>query len=147
MVRSLTPWMGRVPSLLRDWEGPLSRVFGSLLDENFLPTSGFMPLANVAETPQALEMTFELPGLKAEEVKVEVREGELWITGEKKEEKEEKEKSYHRIERRFGEFRRVMPLPTNVDPEKVVAEFKEGFLKVTVPKVEEEKPRVIEVKH
>ena len=147
MVRSLTPWMGRVPSLLRDWEGPLSRVFGSLLDENFLPTNGFMPLANVAETPQALEMTFELPGLKAEEVKVEVREGELWITGEKKEEKEEKEKSYHRIERRFGEFRRVMPLPTNVDPEKVVAEFKEGVLKVTVPKVEEEKPRVIEVKH
>ena len=93
-----------------------------------------------------MEITVELPGMKPEDVKVEVLEGRLMIHGEKKEEKEVTDKTFHRVERRYGEFRRTLPLPTTIDAEKVVAEFKDGVLKVTVPKVPAAQPKNIEVK-
>ena len=77
---------------------------------------------------------------------MEIREGNLWITGEKKEEKEEKGKTFHRIERRAGMFRRVLPLPVEVKQEAVDACFAEGVLKVTLPKAEVVAPKRIEVK-
>jgi HSP20 family protein len=78
-------------------------------------------------------------------VNLELREGALWITGERKEEKEEKEKTFHRMERRYGAFRRVIPLPASVNEDKVAAEFHHGVLSVRLPKAEEAKPRHIEV--
>ncbi|HWB12626.1 MAG TPA: Hsp20/alpha crystallin family protein [Pirellulales bacterium] len=107
---------------------------------------GFVPAVNVAETENAFEVTLELPGMKAEDFKVEMKKGELWISGEKREEKEEKGKTFHRIERSSGEFRRVIPLPGEVAEEKIEAEYKEGVLKVVVPKTEKAKPRRVEVK-
>jgi HSP20 family protein len=100
----------------------------------------------MTESEKAVEVTVELPGLKPEEVKVELREGMLWITGEKKEEKEEKGKTFHRIERRAGAFRRVFELPMKVEEGKVEAKFNEGVLKITLPKVEEVAPKKIEIK-
>jgi HSP20 family protein len=106
----------------------------------------FAPTANLAETEAGYEVTLELPGMKPEELNVEFRNGELWISGEKKEEKEEKGKTFHRVERRYGEFRRVFSLPVAVDEEKVTAEYKEGILRVAVPKIAEVAPKRVEVK-
>jgi HSP20 family protein len=106
----------------------------------------FIPRSNLAETEKGFEITVELPGMKPEEFNIEFRNGELWITGEKKEEKEEKGKTFHRVERHFGEFRRVFTLPAAVNEEMVEANYKEGVLHVTVPKAEEAKPKRIAVK-
>jgi HSP20 family protein len=84
--------------------------------------------------------------MKPEEINVEVQNGQLWISGEKKEEKEEKGKTYHRVERRYGSFRRMLPIPASVDPEKVEASFREGVLKITLAKTEEAKAKHVEVK-
>ena len=91
-------------------------------------------------------MTVELPGIKPEDVRVELRNGELWITGEKKEEKEEKGKTYHRIERHYGEFRRTFAVPAVVKESQVDAQFKDGVLRITLPKAEQVLPKKIEVK-
>jgi len=148
MTRTLTPWFARVPRLF-EFETELPRwmteVFGPELgamgrEERFLPP------VNVVETDKAVEVTVELPGMKPEEVKVEIKDQHLLITGEKKEEKEEKGKTFHRIERRAGMFRRMLPLPAEVMEEKVEARFAEGVLKVTLPKAENAAPRQIEVK-
>ena len=145
MLRSMIPWAHRAPLLRemeREWPTLMEKVFGEewpLLGENFLPRT------NVAETPEAVEVTLELPGMKPEEFHVEVHEHELWVTGEKKEEKEEKGKTFHRMERRYGEFKRIVPLPENVNAEKATAEYKEGILKVAIPKTEVAKPKQIAV--
>jgi HSP20 family protein len=77
---------------------------------------------------------------------VEIKGEQLWITGEKKEEKEEKGKTFHRMERRTGMFRRIFTLPAEVVDEKVEAKFAEGVLKITLPKAEKVAPKQIEVK-
>jgi HSP20 family protein len=107
---------------------------------------GFLPTADVVETENQFEVTVDLPGLKPEEVNVELKNGELWISGKREEEKEEKGKTYHRIERRHGEFRRVLPLPSTINEEQIEAKFEHGVLRITVPKTEEAKPKHIEVK-
>jgi HSP20 family protein len=106
----------------------------------------FAPTANLAETEAAYEVTVELPGMKTEELNVEFHNDDLWISGEKKEEKEEKGKTFHRVERRSGEFRRVFKLPAAIDKEKVTAEYKEGILRVAVPKIAAAKPKRVDVK-
>ena len=108
--------------------------------------SSFLPTTDLVETEKQFEVTVDLPGLKPEEVKVELKNGELWISGKREEEKEEKGKTYHRIERRHGEFRRVLLLPSTINEEKIDAKFENGVLKITVPKSEEVKTKHIEVK-
>lgn len=105
----------------------------------------FVPTADVVETKNAFEIKVDLPGMKPEEVHVEMKEGNLWITGTRNEEKEEKGKTFHRVERRHGEFRRVMALP-DVDGDKVAANYDNGVLKITAPKKEAAKSKHIEVK-
>jgi len=148
MVRSMVPWSTRFPRPLTSLRRDLSRMMEAFgLDEEWTPyLEEFNPHTNVAETEEAVEVTVELPGMKAEEFNVEIRKGELWISGEKKEEKEEKGKTFHRVERRYGEFHRMIPLPTSVKEEKIEAEYREGVLKVTIPKSEEVKPKHIPVK-
>lgn len=146
MLRHLTPWKARVPFFAEvERELPVlwERFLGPEEWMGFGP--GFVPRTNVVETPEAFEVTLELPGLKPEEFKVEMHGGELWVTGEKKEEKEEKGKTFHRIERRHGEFKRVIPLPENVNAEKVAAEYKEGVLRIAVPKTEQPKTKQVPV--
>jgi len=148
MTRTLTPLFARVPRLM-DFEmdfpkwmtevlGPEAGIFGR--------EGKFLPEVNMVETEKAVEVTVELPGMKPEDVKVEIRENALWITGEKKEEKEEKDKTFHRIERRTGMFRRVLPLPVEVQEHQVDARFAEGVLKITLPKAEKLAPKQIQIK-
>jgi HSP20 family protein len=122
----------------------MNRFFGSR--DEWLDQDVFNPRVNLTETDTDFEATVELPGMKAEDFHVEMEGGELRILGEKKEEKEEKGKTFHRVERHYGEFRRTIPLPAAVDPGKVTAEYKDGVLTVKVPKTEAAKPKKIEIK-
>lgn len=148
MSRTLTPWTTRFPRLF-DFE----MEFPKWMLETFGPETGmlgrdfkFMPEANVTETEKAIEVAVELPGLKPEDVKVELHDQQLWVTGEKKEEKEETGKTFHRVERRTGSFRRVFGLPMEVDEGHVDAKFVDGVLTITLPKTEKVAPKKIEVR-
>jgi HSP20 family protein len=126
-------------------EDLMERFFGTDAGTPFVEEE-FALAVNLAETDSQLEVTVDLPGIKPEEVKVELKNGDLWITGERKEEKEEKGKQYRRIERRYGSFCRVMTLPSPVDESKVNAEYHDGVLRISLPKSEKVKPKRIEVK-
>jgi HSP20 family protein len=144
----MIPWTRRLPRPLERVENEFAELMERLFnpEEPFNGLEKFAPKSNFAEMEEAYEVTVELPGMKPEEFNVEVKNGELWVTGEKKEEKEEKGKTWHRVERRYGEFRRIFALPAEVKEEEVKAEYKEGVLRITVPKAEVAKPRKIEVK-
>lgn len=111
-----------------------------------LTVPDWAPAVDVAETPQEYLIKVELPGVDKGDVKVTVEDGVLCIEGERKPEKEEKDKKYHRVERAYGCFFRSFALPDNVDDQKLRAEFKEGVLSVHLAKSEKAKPRAIGVK-
>jgi HSP20 family protein len=106
----------------------------------------FSPETNFAETETQYEITLDLPGVKPEDFNLEFDDGQLWITGERKEEEVEKGKTFHRVERSYGQFRRGVSLGPDVDPEKIEATYKDGVLTVIVPKAPTSCPRKIEVK-
>lgn len=148
MLRDLVTTRGRTPRLL----GEFPRGFETLLDRFWAPMAEWkegaeMPPVNLVETDGAYEVTLDLPGMKPEEVKVEMRAGDLWIAGERKEEKEEKGKTFHRVERFHGTFERLVPLPGAVNEAAIEAEYRNGVLRVTLPKTTENKPKTITVKN
>ena len=149
MKRTLVPVGTRIPWMMGDFR----RSMDSLLEEFFggnggaeMVVEGFVPRANVAENESVYEITVDLPGVKPEELNVEYKGSELWLTGERKHEKEEKGKTFHRIEKHYGRFERAIPLACAVNEAKISAEYKDGVLRVTVPKAEEARPKRIEVK-
>ncbi|MFO0744527.1 MAG: Hsp20/alpha crystallin family protein [Myxococcota bacterium] len=92
------------------------------------------PSVDIHETPEHFELRAELPGVKKEDVKLTLENGLLTLTGERKSEQETKETKAHRIERTFGRFERSFALPDTVDPEKILAEYKDGILLVKLAK-------------
>lgn len=133
---------------LQDIHDRLDKVFGEFPGrrEEGLFFADWTPAVDIQETPTEYLVKAELPELKKEEVKVELLDGVLTIAGERKREKEEKDKKFHKIEREYGTFVRRFSLPAEVDPAKVQAEFKDGVLNVHLPKTEVAKPKAIEVK-
>lgn len=121
-------------SFSREWDGG-----------NWTPTD-FHPSIDVAETDDAIDIRIDLPGIKPEDVDVEVRGNQLHITGERKEEREEKGKTWHRTERHVGRFARSMTLPCDVQDKEVEAEYCEGVLCISLPKAEQAKTHKIPVK-
>jgi HSP20 family protein len=122
----------------------LSRLWGNGEEAWF---GGMLaPSVDLSETDNALEVRMDLPGIKASEVDIQLNNNVLTISGERKEEKEEKGRTFHRVERRSGSFARSLTLPTAVAEEKVAAEFHDGVLKITLPKTEESKAHKIKVK-
>ncbi len=104
-----------------------------------------VPAVDIAETEKAFEVTAELPGMAERDINVELVNGDLRIKGEKKEEREEKDKDYYLSERRFGSFERRFRVPEGVDANKVEASFANGVLKVTLPKTPAAAPRRVEI--
>ena len=104
------------------------------------------PSVDISETDGEYQIKAEIPDVKKEDVKVTLEDGVLTIQGERKHEKEEKGKKFHRIERSYGSFVRTFSLPDVIDEEKVKAEFKDGVLNLHLPKSEKAKPKAIEVK-
>ena len=104
------------------------------------------PRADISETDAEFCITAEVPGIKREDVKIDIDDHVLSIRGENKQEKEEKGKKFHRIERYYGSFNRSFSLPENVNEDKIEAVFKDGMLTLTIPKTEVKKPKAIEIK-
>jgi len=141
---------------LEDMSSRLNRIFGHAMlprttatpdvARDAMTVFDWAPTVDIAETAEEFHIKAELPEVKKEDVKVSVDGGVLRLEGERKQEKEEKGKKYHRVERSYGSFLRTFILPDNVDDTKVRAEFKDGVLNVRLPKTEKAKPRAIEVK-
>jgi HSP20 family protein len=104
------------------------------------------PRVNIEETDVKFELTAELPGMEKDDINIEVQDNTLTIRGESKFENEKKEKNYHLCERCYGEFTRTFTLPDNVDTDKIDAEYKNGILKLEIPKTEKALPKEIKVK-
>lgn len=122
-------------SLQREMNRIVDSFFPGLRSKSFGDLPGmFMPHMNVAETYKAVQVTVELPGMDEKDVEVSLTQDMLTIRGEKREEKSENTRSYHRLERTFGSFARTISLPTDVDHDKVSAAFKKGILTITLPK-------------
>lgn len=148
MSTTLIPWKNRLPGLFDDFEREMSTLmsrFGNLGGGAEL-RSEFGPMANIAESDTEYEVTVDLPGLTPDEINVEFKHGDLWITGERKQESEEEGKRYHRVERRYGQFQRVLPLGDDVDAEHVDAQYKDGVLRLVIPKTETSQTKRITVK-
>jgi HSP20 family protein len=136
---------------LEDLQSRLTSLFGRGTSrrpnggEEALTVAEWAPLVDIIEDDKEYIIKAELPGVSKENVKVAVENGVLTISGERKLEKEEKNKKYHRVERAYGFFVRSFTLPDVADAEHVKAEFKDGELKVHLPKSEKAKPKQIEV--
>ncbi|HEX3443285.1 MAG TPA: Hsp20/alpha crystallin family protein [Chthoniobacterales bacterium] len=135
---------------MEEFQNRLMPLFGRMALRGFgdetMTTSQWAPLVDITEDEKEYLINVELPEVKKEDVKVAIENGTLTISGERKFEKEEKNKKYHRIERAYGSFVRSFALPEGTDGAKVKAEFKDGILKVHLPKNEETKSKSLEVK-
>ncbi|MFC1536659.1 Hsp20/alpha crystallin family protein [Pseudomonadota bacterium] len=135
-----TPWqelesMNRqLSQILDDQNSPMTRDAGQ-----------WLPPVDVRETEDALLVEVELPGIDKKEVKLDVKDGVLTISGERRYEKNIKEENVHRIERSYGSFSRSFSLPRNIDTEKIDANIKDGVLKVRLSKLETAKGRSITI--
>ena len=106
----------------------------------------WFPSVDVSEAEGELVVKAELPGMDPKNMDISLREGVLTIKGEKKQEKEEKEEGYHLVERSYGSFTRSIRLPKEVQSEKINASYKDGVLRITLPKTEEAKKKEIKIK-
>ena len=135
---------------LEDVSNRLNRLFGQSLarsesGQNMLAVVDWAPSVDISETDSEYLIKGEIPGVKKEDVKVSIQDGMLTIQGERKQEKEEKGKKFHRIERSYGSFVRSFRVPDDADENSVKAEFKDGMLNVTLAKSAKAKPKAIEV--
>jgi len=138
-VRDLFGLQEDMNMLFGDFLGPMDRAY----ERGVVP---WAPRVDIAEHNGTYELAADLPGLKKDDIKIEIHDNVLTIKGEKKVEEEKKEKNYRLAERYHGEFMRTFTLPDNVNKDGIEAEFKDGVLKLTIPKTEQPKPREIEVK-
>lgn len=137
MMDDVTREMGRL--LGPRWFRPFER-------EESLTVADWTPAVDIQETEKEYLVKAELPEVKREDVKVTIEDNILMLTGERKAEKEEKGRKFHRIERFYGTFQRTFTVPPDAEESKVTAEFKDGVLFVHIPKGEKAKPKAIEVK-
>jgi len=134
------------------WQQALGRLVSPQLgpwpegQEEPLAVAEWTPLVDISEDDKEYRIKAELPEVMKEDVRVTAVEGTLTILGERKFEKEEKGRKYHRVERAYGSFGRSFSLPEDASPAKVSAEFKDGVLTVHLAKTEKAKPQQIEVK-
>ena len=143
------PWPERGPlgALRHEMDDLMERFFGEHRDGLF-PARGLASI-DVSETDDAVEVKMDLPGVKPDEVNVEVRDNVLTVSGERQEDKESEEgngRKYHRVERRYGSFSRSVWLPCAVKDSKADAQYQDGVLTIKLPKSEEAKPHKIKVK-
>lgn len=148
MRRKDEPYFGQ-PVVLRD---EMNRLFDSFFPSATAPGtresawgSNFLPAIDIHETDTEIVVSAELPGMKPENVDINLTGNVLTIKGEKKEESDEKGKNWHRVERSYGQFARSFQLPESVDPERSKASYDNGVLKVSIAKSEAARPRSIKV--
>lgn len=128
----------------------LNRLFANPMPLD-MPLDGsvfgdWMPAMDIEETEKEYVIKADLPAIRREEVKVGIADGVLTVEGERKQEKEEKGRKFHRIERSFGRFVRKIAVPTDVDQQKVTAVFTDGVLNLHLPKTEAAKSKTVDIK-
>ena len=109
-------------------------------------TTAWAPALDISERKDAYLVTVELPGIKPEDLDITMEDGLLTIQGERQFAQESSEQQFHRVERRYGAFRRSITLPAQVQAERIEASFDNGVLQIMVPKMEEAKPKRIQVR-
>ena len=134
-----------------EWESRVATMLGTRAvtgngGKEALTVAQWSPLVDITEDEKEYLIKAELPDVQKEDVRLTVENEVLAISGERKFEKEEKGKKYHRIERAYGSFVRRFSLPEDADGGKVTADFKDGMLHVHLPKVQKAKPKAIEIK-
>jgi HSP20 family protein len=145
-IRNLVPFGKKSVPVKREEENPfalLRREMDSLFDNFFRGfdlepfesrMAALSPKVDVTENDKEIKISAELPGMDEKDIDVSLQNDMLTIKGEKKEEKEDKGKDYYRMERSYGSFSRTIPLPVEVETDKVEARFKKGVLNITLPK-------------
>ena len=103
------------------------------------------PVVDVYDNDDNIVIKAELPGIDKKDINIDVKDGVLTLKGERSYDNEVKKDKYYRRERSFGKFVRTFQLPADVDPEKIIADYKDGILKIDIPKPEEQKPKQIAV--
>ena len=134
-----------VESLQKEMNRLLDRIVPTDVGNGEKMGLSFIPAAEITETPEAVQIKLEIPGMEAKDLNLEVTADSLTINGERKSEIKTEEEGFTRTEFRYGKFHRVIPLPVQVDNTNVAAEYKDGILNLTLPKAEEEKNKVVKV--
>jgi HSP20 family protein len=148
----MAPWglANDFASDISQMQREMNRLMDTFFRGDVAPESEFasflIPAVDISETDDNYVVEAELPGLTKEDVKISVKGNILTIRGEKKQEKNETRKNLQRNERCYGTFMRSFTLPSHVEADNIEAEFKDGILSITLPKIEEVKPKSIEVK-
>jgi HSP20 family protein len=166
LLARLIPWRGKsggpednLPAreaALGRFHSEVDRLFERFFDEPFSAGSGLFPQfqwaagawspsVDVSESDDAITVRVELPGVDPKDIDVSVTGDALTVSGEKKEESEERREGYYYAERRFGSFRRTVPLPAPVDEEKITAEYDKGVLRIGIQKLAKTTARRIPV--
>ena len=133
-------------TMQNDMERMVSAFFGDYRHDQPAPgRASWMPAVDLSEGDAAFTLKVELPGFSKDDVQVEIKDNQLTLHGERKREADAQTAQYHRVERVYGSFRRSFKLPTAVDADKAEATFKDGLLKLTLPKAQEAKPKPISI--
>ena len=161
---SRTPVSTRRYGPFEEFSTDMERMFDSVLGRSFgtmLRNGGngnnagnavgaaagkFLPTLDLAETPEGFEVVVDLPGIKPEEVKVELHDGQLVISGRREESNERKDKNFHYTERATGSFMRSVALPSDVDRDMIDAQYEHGVLHIKLPKSAKAQPKKIEIR-
>jgi HSP20 family protein len=134
---------------LTSLQSEMNRLFNTVFDAPAPGNGGtmrrWMPAMDLVESGDHFVLRADLPGMGEEDIKIEVEDGTLTVSGERKAVHETNEEGYYRVERAFGSFSRSLTLPKGVNAEAVSASFDRGVLEVRIPKPEERKPRRIEI--
>lgn len=135
---------------MEEFSDRLNRFFGGRVRANGekepVMLTDWMPAVDIQETETEYLLKAELPEVKKEDVKVTVENGVLTVQGERRQEKEEEGKKFHRVERSYGTFLRTFSFPMDAEESKVAADFKDGILRVHLPKTEKPRSKAMEVK-
>ncbi len=135
---TMSPWGSRVNRCFED------DFFSNLIEDSKVDNC-WSPRTNIRENKNEYLFKVELPGIKKEDIQIEVKEDVLTVKGERKEEKDIKEKEYHKIESFSGSFSRSFYVPKGIDEKKIKAQLKDGILELKVPKAEEKKIKQIPI--
>ena len=128
-----------------------SRNFNDIVDEFFNQSTSnykrdnFVPSVDISETEKQFMVSVELPGVKKEDIKVDIEKSHLTISGERKLNKEEEGKNFHRVETQYGKFSRFFYLPDTIDEESIQAKYEDGILNISIDKSEQKLKKQIEI--
>jgi HSP20 family protein len=148
-MKSLIPWRRGIGGVLepfrQEMEGLFERFFG-VAPEGGGEVQAWAPRIDVEEGDKEIVVKADLPGVDPKDVDISVSGGSLVLRGEKKEEREDKKKNYHKVERFVGRFYREIGLPPGTDPEKITATSAKGVITITIPKAPQAQARKVPVK-